>query len=188
MSWLAAGAAAVSIGSSLYGIYSAEKAGKEQRKALRAQGRAQQAAKYFAAKQMEQGAKQQQAIAQRGAYEEARKAELLQSRALAIAGASGAGASDPNVTKLLSDIAAEGQLNAATQLYNGDEAARALRLGAKIARWEGDQAKKGLNVEAGAVGAQLQRLRTQTLLDIAGTTMTWAANNRAPTSASTVEV
>lgn len=173
MAWVAVGTAGASVGLQLYGMKKSGDMAAEEKKHLKAQGKGQQKAKYFAAKQMEIAAKQEQAVGSINAQEEMRKTALLQSRALAIAGASGAGADDPNISRLLSDFAVEGQLAAATHLYNADEAARNLRVGAKVARWEGDQAKKGLNIQAGAVNEalKLQRIQTATsILDTVGQT------------------
>src|SRR5688572_12906051 len=81
-------------------------------------------------------ANQAQVEAQHQAKSERRKAQLVRSRALAVAGASGAGVSDPTVSKILSDIDTEGELNALNSLWSGDYTARALRLGANASRNE----------------------------------------------------
>ncbi len=64
------------------------------------------------------------------AANERRRAKFLRSRALAVAGKSGAGVSDPTVTKILSDLDTEGEVRALTALYEGDTTAQALRSGA----------------------------------------------------------
>lgn len=176
MAWVVVGAtaAAVGTGASLYGLSQAEKGSKAQKKALKAQGKEQQKAKYFAAKQMEQGAVQEEALGTINAEEELRKSELLASRALALAGASGAGLNDPGYLSIVGDIASKGRLAAETQLYNAGEAARSLRVGAKVARWEGDMARKGLNVEAGALKYAVEQKRAQTVVDIASTVTNFA--------------
>ena len=160
------------------------KAAKAGSKAANAQGKAQQGMNYFEATQMEAAAGQQQAMAQRNAQDELRKSAIAQSQALAIAGASGAGASDPDVTKLLGDIAAEGDLAANTHLYNGDEAAKALKVNAKMSRWQGDQARKGLGVQANAMLQQAKTQQLQTILNVAGSAATWYAGR--PTTAPTL--
>lgn len=165
--------ALASTGMSILGGRKEAKAKKKEAKALKAQGIENQRGAYFEAKQMEIAAGQQQAIAQRAAQEELRKAELLQSRAIAVAAASGAGASDPTIMKIIGDIAAEGQLAAETQKYTGDEAARAMRVGAKVRRWEGDQARKGFNIQSAAVRDQVSAIKTRTILDIASTGASW---------------
>ena len=102
-------------------------------------GRAQQAAAEYAAKQLDVNAGQSQAASQQAAIEEARRSALLQSRALAVAGASGAGALDPTVLKIIGGIAAEGELASETQIYQGNERARAQRDQAAATRYEGQQ-------------------------------------------------
>jgi len=177
-------AAIASVGSSLLGGRSAKKAAKKEARALEAQGKAEQEGAYFEAAQMETAAGQQQAVAQRNAQEELRKSEVLQSRALAVAGASGAGVNDPTVLKILSDFAAEGQLAADTQLYSGDEAARNLKLQAKVTRWQGGQARAGRGVQSQAAKAKGRAAVVGSLLDAAGTGATWYASTpKAPKSA-----
>lgn len=187
MSFVVVGAVAgaASVGLAVYGNVQSEKAGRKQQGALKAQGIQVQKGKYFAAKQMEIAAGQQQAVGQIAAAEEIKKAELLQSRALAIAGASGASASDPNFTKIMNDIGFEGEIAAQNQLYNGDETARAMRVGAKVARWEGDMARQGYNVESAAVNDAIQANRIRTVLDIAGAASSWAASRQQPQGGST---
>lgn len=88
---------------------------------------------------------QQQAIAER------RRAKLLRSRALAVAGASGAGISgDPTVENILEDIETQGELNALTAMWEGDSMARGLRVRAKATRKSGREAKRAGYLEAAA--------------------------------------
>lgn len=75
-------------------------------------------------------ANEAQVAAQVQAGNERRRAKLLRSRALAVAGASGAGVGDPTVTNILSGIDTAGEMNALTALYEGDTTAKALRSGA----------------------------------------------------------
>lgn len=78
-----------------------------------------------------------QVEAQQLAKGERKRARLLASRAQAVAGASGAGASDPQITDILSDIEAEGEINALNQLFTGDNRAKDLRYQADVARRTG---------------------------------------------------
>lgn len=93
-------------------------------------------AKYLA-RQLEQNAGQQMAVASVAAQEEARQSDLIASRAMAVAAASGAGTLDPSVVKILQGIRAEGALATATQVYNGMETARGMEEEAKATRFEG---------------------------------------------------
>jgi len=172
----------VTVLSAGYGISQGTKAAKAGSKAAMAQGKAQQDMNYFEATQMESAAGQQQALAQRNAQDELRKSAIAQSQALAMAGASGAGVSDPDVTKLLGDIAAEGRLAADTHLYNGDEAAKSLKVNAKMSRWQGDQARKGLNVQANSMLQQAKTQQLQTILNTAGSVATWYAGRPTTTT------
>lgn len=94
----------------------------------------------YRAQQMEQNAGQAQAASQKEAAEERRKAALLASRGLAVAGASGGGVSDPTVLGLIADIEGEGAFRSAMQIYQGEDRAREFKQGALSARAEGDAA------------------------------------------------
>lgn len=116
------------------------------------QGRAAAANARLEAIQRDRDANQAQVEAQRVAQNERRRAQLVRSRALAVAGASGAGVSDPTVNEILTDIDTEGELNALTSLWSGDYTARALRLGASASRNE-SRALKSSGYLSGAATA-----------------------------------
>lgn len=90
-------------------------------------GRSAKRAANIQAQQLDIGAGQEIAASQHRAEEEQRQARLLASRAQAVAGASGAGASDPTVLDTISGIAARGQYGAMVAMYEGEERARSLR-------------------------------------------------------------
>lgn len=94
----------------------------------------------FEAEQMTQAAGQAIATSQRDAIEQRRQARLLQSRAIAISGASGASVTDPTVLNLIGDIAGQGSYRAAVALYQGEDKARQLNMGAAAKRYEGEVA------------------------------------------------
>jgi hypothetical protein len=100
-------------------------------------GQRRNVAAQFQAVQLEQQAGQSVAASQRVALEEKRKANLFASRALALAGASGGGASDPTVVRIIASIVGEGSYRAAVAHYRGEDEARKLRTGAKVARYQG---------------------------------------------------
>lgn len=109
----------------------------------------------FAAAQYTQQAGQEVAIAQRRAIEEKRQSQLLQSRALAVAAASGAGASDPTIVHLISQISGEGAYRAALALYDGEEKSRQLHLKSAASRYDaaaalagGEAQKSAYNISA----------------------------------------
>jgi hypothetical protein len=113
-------------------------------------GRSDDAAARFQAKQMEQQAGQERAASQREAIEERRKARFAESRALAVSAASGAGASDPTVLDIMGDLESEGEYRALTALFNGEERARGLEMGASAKRYEGATAKRSGYMKAGS--------------------------------------
>lgn len=123
-------------------------------------GRAANASAKFQAAQLEQRAGQERAAAQRQAIEERRRAALAISRGRAVAAASGGGATDPTVLNVAGGVAAQGEYNALSALFEGEERARGANLQATSARMEGKQAKKagmvgGLGTIAGGVGQTL---------------------------------
>ena len=98
-------------------------------------------AKDFEARQLEQRAAQAKAAGQREAHEEERKARLVASRALALGGKSGAGLSDPTIVGILADISGEGAYRAASRVYNRENQAQQMELGAASSRLEGRMAE-----------------------------------------------
>lgn len=116
------------------------------------QGRNQQKLLDYQAEQREEDAKAVQAEAQRESIIERRKAKNLMSRARAVAGASGAGSSDPTVTNILTDIDTQGEVNALNALYSGDVTARGLRSGAAVARNEGRASRTASYMDAASIG------------------------------------
>lgn len=91
---------------------------------------------------------QARAAGQQVGEEELRKSELMQSRILALAGASGGGAMDPTVVSLMSKTAAEGKLAQATRIYNSEEQARGMEMQADTALYEGKAAKVASRYQA----------------------------------------
>lgn len=130
-------AAPVAIGGSLLSAFGSLTSGEQQYSA----------AKYQAA-QLQQNAVQAEAAGQRDAANQIRQSELMQSRALAVAGASGAGAVDPTVLRIIAGIAGEGELAAQTAQYNASEAARGMRNQANATMFEGKQAKSASKIKA----------------------------------------
>ena len=130
MAQLAVALPYIAAASTAIGVYSTVESGRQQQQALNIQ-----------AAQRDEEAKAAQADAQRESIIERRKAKNLMSRARAIAGASGAGSSDPTVTNILANIDTQGEVNALNALYTGDTVARGLRSGAASARNEGRAAR-----------------------------------------------
>lgn len=102
---------------------------------------------YFNAAVLEQNAGQEQAYAQMRAIEQRRQARLVASRAKAVIATTGA-SDDPTAQRIKADIATEGEMRAMIALYEGDEAARGLKLQARAERRAGKDA-----YHAGKIGA-----------------------------------
>lgn len=133
----------LSAGLTVLGMFTQASGAHAAGNAAMSNAQAQAQADAFKAAQYEQQAGQSIATGQRQAIEQKRQAQLLQSRALAVAAASGAGASDPTVVHLIAQIGGEGAYRAAVAMYDSEEKARQLRLNAAASRYEGDAALLG---------------------------------------------
>ncbi len=107
------------------------------------------------AKQMEDKAGLTRSISQREAIEERRESDLLQSRALAVAAASGGGASDPTVINIIADLEEEGLIRSLNAMASGETEARFLERQAGMRREEGKAART-----AGRIGAVSSIVKT----------------------------
>lgn len=94
------------------------------------------------AAQMRQQAGQERATSQRVAIERRREAELASSRARALAGASGASSDDVTMQNITSRISQQGEYNALTAMFEGEERARGLEYGADVRRAQGKTARR----------------------------------------------
>jgi hypothetical protein len=124
--WLAAAAPYVAAAGTVVSVVQQQNAGKQAQ--LNAD---------FEAAQYEKQANAELAVSQQDAVRARRESRYLQSRAQAVAAASGAGATDPTVVNLIGDLEEEGEYNALTALYNGSQRAEAARSGATITRQRG---------------------------------------------------
>ncbi len=91
------------------------------------------------AKGLQEAAVRQMAITSREMAEEIRNKELMHSRAIAVAGLSGAGTD--GLTKLLGDLNAEGEYRVMSVLWNGQNEAQGLQYRAEAAQREGKAAQ-----------------------------------------------
>lgn len=107
------------------------------------------AASQFQAAQLRQNANTAQAVGERDAYEVGRNTDMVTSRALAVAAASGGGASDPTVVNLIARDAGEGAYQKALSLYRGADQARLMGMQADAKEFEG-KAEEGNSFEVGA--------------------------------------
>lgn len=137
MAQLAGALPYIAAAATVFSVYSSVQSGKQQQVLLDQQAR-----------EREEDAKAAQAESQREALNERKKAKNLVSRARAVAAASGAGASDPTVTNILTDIETQGEVNFLNALHSGETMARGLRSGAATARREGTAARTAGNIKA----------------------------------------
>lgn len=101
----------------------------------------------FEAMQADYLAKQAIAFSHKEAFEQRRAAGLLSSRALAIAAASGAGASDQTVVQLISEVNAEGAYRSALAMYEGEESARSYTVAGLARRLSGESSASAIIAE-----------------------------------------
>lgn len=139
------------IASTIMSASSSAQAGQQAEKA----GQAQQTAANYQADSAEQNAGQQRAASQRVAQARRQEATLAASRAQAVGAASGT--VDPRIE---ADIAGQGEFNALSALYEGEEAARGLETDAALARFQGRQM-------AQAGGAKKAAYQTEALSSLA---------------------
>jgi hypothetical protein len=112
------------------------------------QGQAADSSAASEAAQLNQQAGQERAVSQLDAITQRRSARYAQSRAQAVAAASGAGASDPTVVDVISGIAGEGEFQALTSLYTGEDRARGMEFSGKVRRREGKAAQAASYLKA----------------------------------------
>lgn len=133
MAWFAIAATVASSLLAAKGAQSSAAAARENAAAI-------QAEKQYEAAQLESNAMQVTAAGQRKAAEDQRMAKIVASRALAVAAASGGGASDPTIVRLMSRIAGEGEYRRAVDIYDAEDRARTMRMRAAGSIYEGQQA------------------------------------------------
>jgi hypothetical protein len=104
-------------------------------------GEAEAAAKQQSA-QLKANAIAEGATAQRQAINERQKARLLQSRVTALTAAGGGDTTDAGTQDILSDLENQGEYNALTALWNGDDRAAGLRSQANATMYEGKATKR----------------------------------------------
>lgn len=139
----------LSVGLSTAGTLFSVIGGMGTARAARRQGAAMNAAAQFEAAQLEQNAGQAIAAAQRVKMSREQHARLIASRALAV-GAKNGGLDDPGVQNVIADIEGEGAYRAMIALYDGEERARQLRMGAGARRYEGALAEQaGIDIATG---------------------------------------
>ena len=139
MAWMAAAAPYIAAAGTAISVYGTI-----------AQGNADEALAKMQAAQLKKQALSDQAESQIVAREEKKKADYLQSRVRALAGASGTGMDSPNVVNTMADIDEQGSYNALAALYSGTTSARSKDLAAQMAMLEGKSSKRSAGMKAGS--------------------------------------
>jgi hypothetical protein len=111
-------------------------------------GEATQSSANYTADQLLQAGGQSMASAERGALDQTKRADLVASTVQARAAASGAGASDPTVTGIISKIAEEGQYRSLLALNKGQVANAEAVNKANAVRAEGQNAMTAGRINA----------------------------------------
>lgn len=96
----------------------------------------------YQADQLDRNAGNTRASSQRSSIDQRHKTDLASSRALALAAASGGGASDPTVVNNIAAIDGEGEFRALSALYDGDQEALGMEDKGKALRAEASNGKK----------------------------------------------
>lgn len=112
------------------------------------QGAAAEQSAEFDSQQLNRNALAAEASSQREAIEERRRGQIAESRARAVAVASGTTSTDVGVSDLISKIGAESEYNALAALYEGKQKAQSLRVGGEAAMFEGGVAKQAAKTKA----------------------------------------
>lgn len=155
---------ALSVGGTLISAQGQRQAGKTAAAQGAAAAQNERVAAEFEARQADYLAGQALAGSQLEAREQRKAAALLASKALARAAASGAGASDPTVVDILSEIYSEGAYRSALALYEGQESARSLNVAATARRLGGSSAASARQAEGESIARASNLSMFSTLL------------------------
>jgi hypothetical protein len=128
---------ALEVGGTLLSAYGQN----EQGDAALEKGIGENALAQFQAEQMRQNANSAVAASQRQVVDVQRQADMIASRALAVASMNG-GASDPTVINMIARTAGEAAYRQSIALYQGQDKARALNLQADATEYAGSRAEQ----------------------------------------------
>jgi hypothetical protein len=118
------------------------------------------------AKMLRRSATEQAAAGQRAAADERRRGELINSRAIALAAASGGSLTDPTIVNILASNAGETAYRSAVAIYGGLSRARSLQSQAVATEYGGELAK--IDARQKANNYRVQALSDFFKSDIAG--------------------
>jgi len=100
----------------------------------------------------DKAAQQTIAAGQRAMLEERRNAEIIASRALAVAAAGGR-SGDQSANKIVADIYGEGAYRAAVAMYDAEEQAKKIKFEGAMAEYSGEQ--EASSIRKGMIGSAL---------------------------------
>ncbi len=120
----------------------------------------------------------QRAIGQREAFSERRQEQLVSSRALALAAASGAGVADPGVENIFGDIGQEGEFRALARLFTRESRAVDLETAASYRMFEGVLETRAGEVALDAAYGQSQATMFKGVISAAGS----SSKSRSPST------
>lgn len=95
-------------------------------------------------------ANEARAVSQREAEKKDREAKYIISKQRAVAAASGGASDDPSVVRLMQDVAAEGDYQSRSALYEGETRGRFMEAQAKLNRMQARQAMFSGFIDAGS--------------------------------------
>lgn len=150
MATLAAGMAAIGGGLQIAGGYEARQGYRMSASAARLSGSRTRIEKQFEAQQLEQNAGQVVAASQRDAAEVQRQTSLVESRARAVAAASGGSLADAGIIDQVARLSNVGAYQKAVALYQGEDKARSMRMEASAKRYEGELAEELSSIQGAA--------------------------------------
>lgn len=110
--------------------------GEQEAQAYKASAKVENELAQYRARQLEQNAGQERAASQHKAEQERKQARLVQSKARA-KGAAGGAIKGTDIEDILAGLEAEGEYNAQSALYEGEEAARGMEAQADSERYGG---------------------------------------------------
>lgn len=142
-------AEALMIGATVVSTVGTLVAGEQEAQAYKASAKVENELAQYRARQLEQNAGQERAASQHKAEQERKQARLVQSRARAVGAASGA-VKGTDIEDILAGLAGEGEYNAQSALYEGEEAARGMEAQANAERYSGKVGKAMASYQARA--------------------------------------
>lgn len=142
-------AAALTVAATAISTVSTLVASEQQASAYKASAKVENELAQYRARQLEQNAGQERAASQHKAEQARKQGRLVQSRARAV-GAAGGAIKGTDIEDILAGLEAEGEYNAQSALYEGEENARSMEAQANAERYGGKVGKAMASYQAKA--------------------------------------